>query len=174
MIWVTETVWLSAYGCVRGRFSITQHAEPQAWATNNCRSPEGTLHTRFCQWLTLTSLDCDISLSWVWVCRMRYAPICHSTSVLFATRTTLGHSGWWTMPNSWSAATCRVVGRGNMTQPHHPLHHPIAHSKHYSKGAAAFCSAIAVGCWLALPAAVTATAQLATAACRILPDVRVL
>lgn len=25
---------------VRGRFSITQHAEPQAWATNTCRSPK--------------------------------------------------------------------------------------------------------------------------------------
>lgn len=118
--------------CVSLAGSVTQHVKPQAWATNP-RSPEG-IHTRSrCRrWLTLTSLDCDLSLSWVWVCRMRYAPICHSTSVLCATRTTLGHSGWWTMQNSWSAATCRVAGHGNMTQPHHPLH-PTAHSKHNSR-----------------------------------------
>ena len=96
------------------------------WSPN----PEGT-HSRCCRLLTLTSLDCDLSLSWIWMCRMRYAPISHSTSVLCATRTTLDHFGWSTMPNSWSAATCPVADRGNMTQPHHPLH-PTAHSKHYS------------------------------------------
>lgn len=79
------------------------------------------------------NLDLDLILSfllsWIWVCRMRFAPIYHSTSVLCGTKTTLGHSGWWMMPNSWSAATCRVAGPGNMTQPRHPLH-LTAHSKH--------------------------------------------
>lgn len=68
-------------------------------------------------------------LSWNWVCRMRFAPIYHSTSVLCDMKTTLGLSGWWMMPNSWSVATCRVAGHGNMTQPRHPLH-LTAHSKH--------------------------------------------
>lgn len=61
--------------------------------------------------------------------RTRYARISRSTSALCATRTTSAPSGWSTTPNSSSAATCRVVARGNMTQPHHPLH-PTAHSKH--------------------------------------------
>lgn len=69
-----------------------------------------------------------------WSCwyRMRSAPISHCTSALCATKTTLAHSGWWTMRSLSSAAICPVVDLGNMTPPHHPLHPtcPARHSKH--------------------------------------------
>lgn len=118
----SNSMWSRGLGRLTAGIQKVYHREQITYICTRCR-----------QLLTLTSLDCDLSLSWVWwVCRMRYAPICHSTSVLYATRTTLGPSGWWMMQNSWSAATCLVAGHGNMTQPHHPLH-PTAHSKHYSR-----------------------------------------